>query len=98
MEPVTSGVAHGENERLTGAIPFIRKVVGLVDDFVKEGNHVHRVRRRTATVIVRSIIGIRHVRLVVGTIEVDAVPATREEDLGADTIWTVDVGKMVVLT
>ena len=49
---------------------------------------MHRVRRRARPAVVGPN-WIRHVRLVVRGVKIHAVPAAREEDLGAESIRTV---------
>ena len=54
-----------------------------------------RARARTAVVVVDRV---RHVRFVVRTVQVNAIPAHGEEDLVTNTVLTgVDVGEVDIL-
>jgi hypothetical protein len=85
VEPVASRITLSENERLGGTVPPIETSSG-VDDFVEDRDHVNGVGCRTRAVIVRVLGRVGHVRLVVGGVKVDAVPAGGEEDLGTQTV------------
>jgi hypothetical protein len=92
VEPVASRITLSENERLGGAVPPIETGSG-VNDFEEDRDHVNRVGCRARTVVVRVLSRVGHVRLVVGGVKVDAVPAGGEEDLGTQTIRADLVGK-----
>jgi hypothetical protein len=92
VEPVTSRITRSENERLGGTIPPI-EASGGVDDFVEDGDHMNGVGCRAGAVVVRVLGRVGHVGLVVGGVEVLAVPAGREEDLGTEAIRARPVGK-----
>ncbi len=81
MIPIASRIALSPDKRLGVSVPFIGEVVDIPDDLIKERDQVLGVRTRASAVIVASRV--RHVRLVIRRIEVDAIPARREIDLGA---------------
>lgn len=92
VEPVASRIALSEDERLGGTVPPI-ETGSRVDDFVEDGNHVNRVSCRARTVVVRVLGRVGHVRLVVGRVKVDTIPARGEENLGTQAIRADLVGK-----
>ena len=50
-----------------------------------------RVGGRALAVV--DAVRVGHVRLVIGRVEVYAIPATREKDLSPEAIWAIRVGK-----
>lgn len=94
VEGEAGGVARGEHVRIGAPVVVAR----CADDhLVEEADEVHGVRGRAGTGVV-VVNGVGHVRLVVCAVEVDTVPAHREEDLVADTVLTgIDVGEVDVL-
>lgn len=75
MEAEAGRIAHCKDKGLAaGAVAVKGKVVGLVDDFVEEGDHVNRVACRTGAGVIGAN-GVSHVGLVIRSVEVDAVPA-----------------------
>jgi hypothetical protein len=85
VESVASRITLSENERLVGTVPPIEAGSG-VDDLEEDGDQVDRVRCRARAVVVRVLGRVGHVGLVVRRVQVYAIPARREEDLGAQTI------------
>ena len=85
--PITGRVAVGENPGTRA--PIIELVDGD-EHLVKEGHEVDGVAVGAITVV-EVLDGVRHVRLVIGGVQVHAVPAGREEDLSAHAIRTVVV-------
>lgn len=89
VHSVAGWVTHGEDERLARAVPHVCELVGVVKDLEKEGDEVDGVGSRAWTAVVGPALRVRHVGLVIGRVEVDAVPAGGEEDLSAETIGAV---------
>ena len=82
---------------ISGRVPVredpsaVAPIVELVDGdehFVEQGDEMNWVTIG-AIARVESLNRVRHVRLVVGGVEVDSVPARREEDLRAQAVRTV---------
>lgn len=96
VESVSSWVTLGEDEWLLGTVPPV-KPIGRVDDLVEDGNHVDWVRSRAGAVVVGVLGWVSHVRLVIGRIKVDTVPAGWEEDLSTKTVWAGLVRQVVAL-
>ena len=71
-------------------MPLIGELAGIPDDFEKDRDQMDREARWAAARIVR-VGRIRHVRCVVGGIEVLSIPARREEDLSSQTIGAIVV-------
>ena len=90
----TGGVTVGQNP---GTGTPVWELVNGSKHFVENRNDVDRVRSRAGTVVVVGS-GVRHVGLVVGRIEVDTVPASREEDLKTHTIGAVVVEEIGTLS
>ena len=90
----TSRVACGKD--VSTLTPVVVTADGN-DHLVEDGDGVNRVSRRTrATVVVVDRVG--HVRLVVGTVQVNTIPALGKEDLVTDTVLAfVDIGEVDVL-
>jgi hypothetical protein len=57
----------------------------------EDGDEMAWVRGRTATVV--NAVRVGHVRLVIGRVEVDTIPARREKDLSPEAIRAVGVGE-----
>jgi len=81
MISIASRIALSPDKRLGVSVPFIGEIVDIPDDLIKERDQVLGVRAGASAVVVASRV--RDVRLVVRRIEVDAIPARREIDLGA---------------
>jgi hypothetical protein len=96
VESVASGIALSKDEGLCCAVPPIEAGSG-VDDFKEDGNHVDRVCCRARAVVVRVLCRIGHVRFVIGTVEVLAVPAGGEENLSAHAVGANSVGQTAVV-
>lgn len=95
VEGKTGGVTRGDDVR---ALTPVVVALGGDDHLVEETDEVHGVRGRAGTGVV-VVDGVGHVRLVVGAVDVLAVPAHREEDLHTDTILAlVDVREVHVRT
>lgn len=92
MKAVPSGITHRPHERLRRAIPHVGEFAGIPDDLIEDRDEMDWVRGWTRAAVVGAD-GIGHVRLVIGRIEVLAIPAGRKENLRADTIRTVVGGK-----
>ena len=92
---VSSGVTHREDEWLPSVLwdPPL-KVGGVPDGLEEDGDQVDGVRGRAWTVVVRVLGWEGHVRLV-GLVEVDTVPARREEDLSTKTVRADLIGELV---
>lgn len=89
MEAITGGVTLSKDKGLTASVPIGGKQVGLINDLIEERDGVDGVRRRTSSIVWERRVGVRHVRGVVGGVEVDTVPTRWEEDLGANTVGAV---------
>jgi hypothetical protein len=89
VQPEASRVAICENKTST--------VVQIVEwrhaevHFVEDRDKVDRMRRRTTAII--DTIRVSHVRLVVRRVEVDTIPASREEYLSPETVWAIGVSE-----
>jgi len=55
------------------------------------------VRSRARAVVVGVLSWVSHVRLVIGGVKVDTIPAGWEEDLSAKTVWAGLVRQVVAL-
>lgn len=60
VEPITSGVAIGEDKRLLSAIPP-REVDCVIYDLEEDRDHVYGMRSRTRSVVVCDRLWVRHV-------------------------------------
>lgn len=95
VESVTSGVTLSKDERLTATVPLVVEVASVVVDLVEDGDQMDGVSVRALAAVVATTNGVGHVGHVISRIKVDTIPARREEDLGAETIGTLLVGKTV---
>lgn len=89
VKPVASWVTLSKYERLAASVPHVGETGSAVDNFVEYGDHVNRVRGWARAVIYGTARRIGHVRLVIGRVKVDTVPARWEEDLGAEAVRAV---------
>ena len=85
-------VTGGEDKGLLAVIPHVLELVGVPDDLVEDGDEALWVGIWTLAAVDVAWVG--HVRLVVWRVEVLAIPARREENLSADTVWTVLLWEM----
>jgi hypothetical protein len=92
---VTSLIAVGEDKGVLAIDKLVGELRGIPDNLVEEGDEALGVRVGANAVV--DAIRVGHVRLVVGRIEVLAIPARWEEDLGTETVGAVDVGDLVGL-
>lgn len=97
VEAVACGVAVGEDKGVLGAVPLVGEGVGVVEDFVEDGDHVDWEVGWARAVVVVLGCWVAHVGFVVGRVEIFAVPAAGEEDLGAEATRAVVVGDAVCL-
>jgi hypothetical protein len=89
VESESSRVTLSKDERLSAAVPHATEVTDIVVDLVEDGDQMNRVRVGALAAVVAATNGVRHVRLVVSRIKVDAIPARGEEDLSTETIGAV---------
>lgn len=95
MELKAIGVAGRED---VGAIAPVRILVDWHHHLVEDTDSVNRMRRGAGPAVV-VVDGVGHVRLVVGAVEVDAVPALGEEYLPSNTVFAgVDVREVDIFT
>ena len=87
---VTCGVAVGPDELAALAL----EGVGVPDGLVEKGGKTGLVTLRARATV--NQVGVCHVRLVVIGCDILAVPARREEDLGANAVGAVSVEEVLV--
>jgi hypothetical protein len=95
VEPVACRVSLGEDEGVLVAIPFSVKFASIVEDFKEDGDQMDGKLGWARTRISVFANRITHVRLVIGSVEVLAVPAGWEEDLSTKTSGALVVGDAV---
>jgi len=78
MVAVTSRIPIGENERLAITIPLVLEALGIIVDFIEQGNKMHGMALGATTTVVVSITGVGDMGLVVFGIHVFAIPTRGE--------------------
>lgn len=89
VESVSSRVTVRQDKRLRVAVPLVREDTSVPDNLVEDGDEMHGVALGAGAVVEGAGFGIRDVGLVVLRVQVLAVPAAGEEDLGAETVGAV---------
>lgn len=85
MEAKTGGVAIGPNPSPSAVV---RELIDGDDHLVEDRHQMNGVGRRALS----GVVGggrVSHMRLVIGAVEVDTVPASGEEDLSAHAVGTI---------
>lgn len=80
---VSSWVTVGQDERLLVAVPLVLEIIDRVHNLIEDRDEADRVSRRAFAAV--NTVGVGHMRLVIGRIQVPAVPTTREENLNTET-------------
>jgi len=91
-------VIHRPDKRLRsilGPVLLVVELLGVPNNLVHELGHADGVRGRArATALEGASLGVRHVALVVGAVEVLAVPACWETHIGHDAVCAGGLGKI----
>ena len=89
VQSVTGRVTVREDK--TATIIYDVELIYAKQNLKEDGDKMARVRGRTATVV--NAVRVRHVGLVIGRVQVYAIPARGEKDLSPEAIWAVGVGE-----
>lgn len=90
---VSGWVTVRQEERLLVVVPHVPEIIDREHNLVEERDEADRVSRRAFSAI--NTIGVGHMRLVIGRIQVLSVPAAGEENLKTESIIAVLGGKLV---
>ena len=97
----SSWVTVSKDKRLSGVqglVPHVFVVVGLVDSLEEDRDEMNWVRGWACTIVVSTRFRERNVAAVRRRVQVDTVPAAREEDLSTNTIGAVVARQTVGLS